>query len=172
MGYQQVRFDTPLAFAVVQRHWAYHTPDPGAIPTKAARLALAEPIWNTYVPGSSRHWVRYGESRMPFPGLGFWNPILFLVALLAVTEGCVRGWLTLPEAMVGIGLLLIPYVTRAHEMSMGSHARFAAVVVPAYIVMARILSRLPAPVVWIVYLSLAVSLFIWSALFAAHWALC
>ena len=96
---------------------------------------------------------------MPFPGLGFWNPILFLVALVAVVVGWVRGWLTRPEAMVGIGLLLIPYVTRADEMSMGSHARFAAVVVPAYIVMARLLCRLPAPVVWIVYASLAVSLF-------------
>ncbi len=47
MGYQQARFGTPLAFVVVQQHWAYHTPDPGAIPTKAARLALAEPIRNT-----------------------------------------------------------------------------------------------------------------------------
>jgi hypothetical protein len=172
MGYQQARFGTPLAFVVVQKHWAYHTPDPGAIPTKAARLALAEPIWNTYVPGSSRHWVQYGESQLPFPGLGFWNPILFLVAVAAVVGGWVRGWLSRFEAILGIGLLLIPYVTRADEMSMGSHARFAAVVIPAYLVLARILGRLPAPVVWIVYASLAVSLILWSALFAAHWALC
>jgi hypothetical protein len=172
MGYQQVRFGTPLAFVVVQKHWAYHEPDPGAIPTKAARLALAEPIWNTYVPGSSRHWVQYGESRMPFPGLGFWNPILFLVALFAVIVGWVRGWLSRPEVIVSIGLLLIPYLTRADEMSMGSHARFAAVVIPAYIVLARFLGRLPSPVVVLVYAGLAVSLALWSALFAAHWALC
>ena len=172
MGYQQARFGTPLAFVVVQKHWAYHQPEPGAIPTKAARLALAEPIWNTYIPGSSRHWAQYGESRLPFPGLGFWNPILFLVAVVAVVAGWVRGWLTQFEAMLGIGLLLIPYVTRADEMSMGSHARFAAVVVPAYLVLARILGRFPAPVTWIVFASLAVSLMLWSALFAAHWALC
>jgi hypothetical protein len=172
MGFQQVRFETPFAFVVVQQHWAYHTPDPGAIPTKAARLALAEPIWNTYVPGSSRHWEQYGESRLPFPGLGFWNPILFLVAVFAVILGWVRGWLNRPEVIVSIGLLLIPYVTRADEMSMGSHARFAVVVIPAYIVMARLLGRLPAPVVLIVYASLTVSLFLWAALFAAHWALC
>lgn len=172
MGYQQVRFGTPLAFVVVQQHWAYHRPAADAIPTKAARLALAEPIWNTYVPGSTRHWVQYGESRLPFPGLGFWNPILFLVAVVAVVGGWLRGWLTFFEAALGVGLLLIPYVTRADEMSMGSHARFAAVVIPAYLVLARMLGRLPAAVVWIVFASLAVSLVLWSALFAAHWALC
>ena len=35
-----------------------------------------------------------------------------------------RGWFTKPETILGIGLLLIPYVTRGDEMSMGSQARF------------------------------------------------
>ena len=109
---------------------------------------------------------------MPLFGLAFWNPILFLLAAVAVIVGGRRGWLTRDEVVLGIGLLLVPYVTRADEMSMGSHARFAAVVVPAYIVLARLLGRLPPVATWIVYVILAALLMLWSALFAARWPLC
>jgi hypothetical protein len=172
MGYQQVRFGTPIAFALTQEHWSFYSPAPGDIPTKALRLALAEPIWNSYVPGSSRYWARFESEGMPVLGLLFWNPILFAIAVVAVIVGWRRGWLAAHEAILGLGLLLIPYATRADEMSMGSHARFAAVAIPAYVVIGRMLERLSAPARWLVLAALAALMTLWAALFAACWPLC
>jgi hypothetical protein len=172
MAYQYARFDTPIAFIVVQQHWAFHTPQPGDIPTKFLRLALAEPLWNAYVPGSSRHWVRFDQHGVPMIGIMFWNPIFFAITAAAVAFGWYRGWLTRPEAALGFLLLFIPYVTRADEMSMGSHARFAAVAIPAYVVLGRVLGRLPPFVTWVVFAAFATVLALWSALFAAQWPLC
>lgn len=54
-------------------------------------------------------------------------------------------WLNGYEIALCIGLLLIPYVTRSHEMCMGSMGRFAAVVFPLYLVLGRLLAKLPIP---------------------------
>jgi len=172
MCYQQVRFGTPLAFADVQKNWVFHTPGPDDIPSKAARLGLLEPIWNVYVPGSSRFWGRFDENRIALLNLAFWNPTLFVLAVLAVLLGWRRGWLSGDESILGLGLLLIPYLTRADELSMGSHARFASVVIPAFVVLGRVISRLPIAAMVILYAGLAISLLLCSAHFAAHWPLC
>ena len=172
MGYQYVRFGTPTAFAVAHQHWAFYFPQPGDIPNKFARLALAEPIWNAYIPGSSRHWAQFDTHGFPILGLSFWNPILFVVAAAAVGFGWIRGWLSRPESVLGFALLFIPYVTRADEISMGSHARFAAVAIPAFVVMGRLLSRLPPYASWAVFVTLAPVLALWAALFAARWPFC
>jgi hypothetical protein len=172
MAYQQARFGTPFAFVRVQQHWKYYEPRPGDIQSKAARLALAEPIWNAYVPGSSRHWSNYEQDGKPFLALGFWNPILFLAAAVAVVVGWWRGRLTDLEVVLGAGLLLIPYLGRADELSMGSHGRFAAVVVPAFVVFGLALHRLPPAARWAVLAGLAAVLGLCSARFAALWPLC
>ncbi len=172
MGYQYVRFGTPTAFAVSHQYWAFYSPQPGDIPDKFTRLALAEPIWNAYVPGSSRNWARYDATGVPAIGVTFWNPIFFAVAAVAVAFGWLRGWLSRPELVLGVALLFIPYVTRADEMLMGSQARFAVVVLPAFVVMGRGLSRLPPYASWAAFVTLAPVLALWAALFAARWPLC
>jgi hypothetical protein len=172
MAYQYERFGTPTAFIETQRHWELHMPAPDEPRDKWARLVLVEPVWNAYVPGSSRHWILHDSHRVPVLGIAFWDPLLFVVALVAVGVGWYRGWLTHAEAALGLGLLLVPYVTRADELSMGSHARFAAVVVPAYVVLGRALSRLPTFISWAVFATLAPVLALWTALFAASWPLC
>ena len=48
-----------------------------------------------------------------------------------------------------------------------SHARFAAVVLPAYIVLGQLLSRTPLFVRCIAFAGLATLLALWTALFAA-----
>jgi len=172
MGYQYERFGTPTAFSDTQRHWNLHKRAPDEPRDKWARLVLAEPVWNAYVPGSSRHWVRHDPHGVPAFAMAFWDPILFVLALAAVGVGWYRGWLTHAEAALGLGLLLVPYVTRADELSMGSHARFAAVVVPAYVVLGRALGRLPAFISWGVFATLGPVLALWTALFAAGWPMC
>jgi hypothetical protein len=172
MAYQQVKFDTPIAFALVQKHWSFHAPLPGEMQSKLVRLATFEPIWNMYVSGSSRYWGNFHATGDPFFGIMFWNPILFVIAVLSVVYGCCRGWFTKPEAILGIGLLLIPYVTRADEISMGSQARFVSVVVPMYVVLGRLLGRLPPAATWLVFVAMTSLLLLWSALFAAVWPLC
>lgn len=172
MAYQYARFDTPIAFIIAQQHWAFYSPPPGQIPTKALRLLLAEPIWNAYVPGSSRHWVQFDPHGQPLLGVMFWNACFFVLATAAVAVGWLRRWLTHPELILGLGLLAIPYLTRADEMSMGSHARFSAIVLPAFVVAGRLLARLPPIASWIAFAGLAPVLALWSALFAARWPLC
>ena len=172
IGYQEVRFHTPVAFVDAQKHWAFYSPLPGEISSKAVRLAVAEPIWNMYVPGSSRHWMLFHATKNPLFGIMFWNPILFTLASVAVIIGLFRGWLTRPEAVIGVGLLLIPYVTRGDELCMGSQARFTTVVVPAFVVMGRLLGRSLAAITTLLLAVAAALLMLWSALFAAGWPMC
>jgi hypothetical protein len=99
--------------------------------------------------------------------LTYWNPILFLLSVFVLAFGTWRRWLTGLEIVVGAGLLSIPYVTRAYDMSMASHGRFAAVVIANYIVVGKILTSLPSPIAAVATCGSAVLLTLWSALFLA-----
>jgi hypothetical protein len=103
----------------------------------------------------------------PLLGLAFWNPIFFALTAALIGFGWFRGWLTREEVILGIGLLLIPYVGRADEMSMMSQSRFTSVVAPVYVVVGRGLSRLPPPVGWVVFGVFASLLTLWTAMFAS-----
>ena len=167
MGYQYVEFGNPLAFAQTQEHWTFgipYHPEPGE---KLESLLALEPIWGCYDPDSLRYWKRHGESPNIFFNLLFWNPILFVWALFLVLLGAFKSWLSGTEVVLGLGLLAIPYITRAYEMSMASHARFAAVVIPAYIVMGRLLQSCPPWGFWCYCVVCSCLLMLWSALFAA-----
>lgn len=172
MGYLQVNYGNALLFADAHAQWSFYQPRPGDIPSKWARLALAEPIWNAYVPGSTRRWWQFEPHGIPVLGLQFWNPIFFVLAATGVAVGWCRGWLSRPEVVLGLGLVLIPYLTRADEISMGSQARFAAVVVPAFVVGGRLLSGLPPQVTWAVFALLSPLLTVWAAMYAAKWPMC
>lgn len=171
MGYQYAAFGTPLAFAQAQQHWLHYTPEPGDLGPKWLRLLLAEPVWNAYIPGSPRYWADIDRHGNPFLGLAFWNPLLFAGAVAAVGAGWFRGWRTHAESTLGLCLLLVPYLSRADEMSMVSQGRFAAVVVPASVVVGRLLARLPAAGRWAVFAILAGLMGLWAALFTLAWPL-
>lgn len=61
--------------------------------------------------------------------------ILFLTAFVLTLFGTAESWLSGPEIALSLGLLAISYFTGAYEMSMASHARFVAIVVPGYFVL-------------------------------------
>jgi hypothetical protein len=171
MTFQLIEFNTPLAFAQTQRHWsAYHPQHAGPI-YKAMRLAIGEPIWDSYVPGSMRHWTLVGGNANPLHGTAFWNPILFVLAVILMAVGWRRRWLTREETVLGLGLLFIPYVSRADEQSMISHARFAAVVLPAILVFGRMLAQASLFIRCIALALFATFMMMWTALFASGWPL-
>lgn len=167
MTYQYYEFDNPLAFAQTQEHWSYLAPSQTNLGDKVASLLAAEPIWGVYTSNPIRSWKRLDPHHNLFFNLFFWNPIMFVVAFALVLFGAAKSWLTGPEIVLSLGLLGIPYVTRAYEMSMASHARFASVVVPAYFVLGRLLVARPEWLRWCVFGFLSTMLMTWSALFAA-----
>lgn len=166
MAYQYVVFDAPFAFAQTQENWTRGIPGPPELLEKVDGLLSFEPLWGCYVPGSPRYWGRFGSDNFLF-NWAFWNPILFVGAFFLVVYGALKSWLTGPEVVLGLGLLAIPYLTRAYEMSMAAHGRFAAVVVPAYVVLGGLLSQWPEWAVRVVFVILAAMLTLWTALFAS-----
>jgi hypothetical protein len=166
MAYQAGRFGDPLAFARTQGHWRVFFPDPPGLLPKLGRLAVAEPLWNAYVPGSARHWRRFDAHGSMALGPAFWHPVLFAGAAGAVAVAWRRGWANRTEAVLGFGLLAVPYLTRADEWSMQSHARFAALVVPVYVVLGRLVAARPA-VGWGLFGGLGAVLALWTAGFCA-----
>lgn len=171
MAYQGMAFGDPLAFARTQAHWTYGSPegiiDPGA---KAIALLTLEPVIGVYDPESKRYWGHTAGPGGPVFSLAFWNPILFGLAVILVAFGAATRWITAPEWVFGAVALAVPYFMRAYEMSMASHARFAAVVVPAHMVAGRVLMTLPPAVSGAATGVLAVVLAFWTALFAAGYS--
>ncbi len=165
MGYQYMAFGTPLAFAHTQDHWSYGSAYNFTAWQKAESLLAAEPIWGCYDPGSLRYWARSPASGNIFFNLMFWNPLFFLFSVAMLCLGRVRSWLSGAETVLGIGLLAIPYVTRAYEMSMASHARFSIIVIPSYVIFSRLMRRCPAWGFQTYCVICSCLLMLWSALF-------
>jgi hypothetical protein len=168
MAYQYVEFGNPFAFAQTQEHWKHQIPV--AHPTfaeKAWALVELEPIRGVFDPESRRYWRGADPSHGVLSNLFFWNPVLFVTSAALVAWGAWRKWLTGPEVVLGAALLAIPYLTRAYEMSMASHARFAAAVVVIYPMLGRLLAALPPPAACVAVSLSAVLLSYWTALYTA-----
>lgn len=168
MAYQWMAFGTPWAFAQTQEHWHFLTPQDRSWQAKFWSLATLEPIWGVYMPTYPRYWGNVRVESNPLFNMIFWNPILFALAAVLLLVGGWKRWLTGSELVLGAGLLAIPYLTRSYEMSMVSHGRFAAVVVVNYLVLARLLVRLPSLAVATVCAALALFLCLFTALYAAN----
>ena len=166
MGEQWMEFSNPIAFAEIQRNWHRMPLDTPAY-EKVMALLTGEPIWGVYTADPRQSWMTTDPHGNPVLSVAFWNPILFVSTCGLVVFGAVRRWLTSVEIILSMGLLLIPYVTKGYDNAMLSHARFAAIVMPAYLVLARwgtTVSR------WVMrgWVALAITLLVcWTALFAS-----
>ncbi len=167
VAYQYLAFDAPFAFAQTQKHWNYMGTLQYDLELKVESLLTAEPIWSVYTSDPLRTWRRFEIHDNFLFSIFFWNPISFLFALVLVFFGALKSWLSGTEFVLALFLLAIPYLTRAFEMSMSSHSRFAAIVFPVYLVLGRILRSQPEWVTWAVMGLLSVMLMSWSALFSA-----
>jgi hypothetical protein len=169
MGYQYLKFGQPLAFALTQEHWdqQLHVP----LLEKLRSLATLEPFWGPLVPSSPFYWERFEGHDNPFFSLLFLNPIAFAGTAVLTAVGWWKRWLNSREILLAVGLLLIPYVTRGYEMSMQGGARFAAAVVPVYLVAGQLLHRMPRPLAQALIGLCGFFLGAYAALFAAGYRL-
>jgi hypothetical protein len=170
MGYQWLAFDTPWAFAQTQEHWSLLAPLDRSWPVKLRSLAMLEPIWGVYVPDSGRYWAKAETTGSPLFGLYFWNPILFVLAVVLLALGGWKRWLTSSELVLGASLLAIPYLTRSYEMSMAAHGRFAAVVIVNYLVIGRMMAQAPPLAVAVLCSVLSLLLFICTFLYVSNYS--
>jgi hypothetical protein len=162
-------FDEPFAMAATQDHWRIRA-DTG-IWTKALALCSLEPIWGVYCHWSPAYWMYHNPPFNPILSLTFANPLYFVGTFSLVVIGWSKGWLDKYETVLSVGLLLIPYLTRAYEMGMASHGRFALVVFPVYVVIGRLLTQFSlATSVALLALSAAL-MGMYAAFFAAGYVL-
>lgn len=143
MVFQQVTFDDMFAFCRIQSRWGH----PSDLPAwrQAAGLVLLEPVWSVYIPSSPNDWALREESDQVVIGLTFWNPLFFVGSIALTGLGIRRRWLTRDEALLALGLLLVPYVLQGQRLGMLAQGRFAGAVFPCYLVLGRLLMSFPPP---------------------------
>jgi hypothetical protein len=165
MLFQYSQFGDPLAFAQTQQFWGLR---PGTSHLEQwLRAASLEPLWSVYAPSSPAYWAKQDVIQSPLFSLSFANPIYFVIAAMLVVIGWKKSWLNRPEVLLSALLLAIPYVTHSYRFLMLSQGRFAAVVFPAYLVVAFLALRAPRILVAAAALFAAFLLAAYSALFAA-----
>ncbi len=117
MGYFAWEFGEPLAFAKTQAFWRVRPVT--TVADKLQALALLEPIWTVYVPSNPASWARHDVNMSFLFSLHFFNPLYFIGAVAALVLGARRGWLDSKEIALCATLLVVPYLTRSHEMCHG-----------------------------------------------------
>jgi hypothetical protein len=145
LGYQFWAYGDSFAVFRAHDHWGVR----GAAPAldKALALATFDPIRSVYDSRSPAFWAASDIHGAPWFSLLFANPIFFAAGISLLAIGGWRRWLSLQEISLAVLLILIPYVTRAYDMSMGSTGRFVAVVFPIYQVAGHLFLRLRGPLV-------------------------
>jgi hypothetical protein len=104
-----------------------------------------------------------------------WNPlgiaaVVGLATVVLVVIGARRRWLNARELLLSAGLLLMAYGLQASRACMSSHARYASVVFPVYIVLGQLLHRAPAPLAAALLAISGLMLGIYSAMFVSwYW---
>jgi hypothetical protein len=165
MLFQYIEFGEPLAFAHTQENWRFR---PAVTPsTRVVELVTLEPVWSVFDPDSSCYWQRSASDLNPLFSLHLANPLYWLAALALIGVGIWKRSLTSYEWSLALGLLLVPYVLRSHDMCMASMGRFTAVVFPIYLVMGQLLARLPVLVAALLVALSGFFLGAYAALFAA-----
>src|SRR5260370_3700754 len=167
MLFQQWEFGDALTFVRTQENWRVRAAAPWT--TKIGDLLTLEPVRSIFDPASPCYWQRTPAEINPLFSLHCANPIYWLTALALIAVGAWKRWLTAYELTLALGLLLVPYALRSHEMCMAGMGRFTAVVFPIYIVLGHLLARMPAPVAAMLLGISACFLASYAALFAAWW---
>jgi hypothetical protein len=169
MAYQAFSFGDPLAFAKGQEH--YRLRPVNGVAHEIIAYAAWEPLWSVYDKQSPAYWGYRAAPSNPLINLRFANPIIFMGMVLCVALGAWKQWLTRYEVVLSCGLLAIPYFTRAYDMAMVAHGRFAAICFPGLLVIGELLRRAGLPVAATVLLGFAFYLCVYSGLFAVGYHL-
>ena len=169
MLYQYAEFGQPLAFAKTQEHWTIRKT--ASFEEKALAILSHEPLWSVYDPSSEAYWLRNQPEPCAWDNLALANPPYFLFAVALVILGAWKRWLNANEAVLAALLILIPYLTRSFEMGMLSQGRFVAAAFPIYLVLGRLLGRIPGPYAALLLCISALVMATYAAEFAAGYFL-
>jgi hypothetical protein len=164
MAYQWQAFGDPLAFVKTQAYWSRLPSAP--LFEKLGSLAILEPLWGPFVPSSRFYWAEVEHETSPLFSIWIANPILFISTASLVLFGVCKRWLCTREIILAISLLAVPYVTKGYDYNLASGGRFAAVLVPMYLVVGAVFSSSYRPLAAAV---LCISGIVLSML-AAMWA--
>ena len=166
--FQAVAFGDPIAFAHAQAQW--HARTNVALSEKLFALVTLGAIRGVYSKASPFYWGHYVAIASPAFSLYFANSIYFGATVLAIVVGAAKRWLDRYEVALALGLVGIPYVMHNYETTMMATGRYMTTVVPTYLVIGRVLARLPlGPVVAIMSVA-AFMLGAYAALFAlGYW---
>lgn len=165
MMYQGIAFADPLAFVKVQKQWTLQSVE--SFSQHLRVLLTLEPVWSVYVPTSRSYWARFEAQPDALFSLQFANPIYFVLTSGLVMLGAWKKWLTANEVLLSAGLLLIPYVVHSYQAVMMAQGRYAASVIPVYLVLGQLACRLPAQLAAILLCFGATLSAFYAALFAA-----
>jgi hypothetical protein len=163
MVYQYVVFGEPFAFVRAQMGVRLRFPDSWL--DKATALLFLEPARAVFDSASPGYWRLHDPPVHVLFSLRAANCVYFVGFGVIIALGAYCRLLTERELWLSFGLLLIPYVARCYETCMMSGGRFAAVVLPGYIVMGHLLSRLPIGIAGLVFAISGFCLAIYTALF-------
>lgn len=156
MYYQWYEFGNPLLFITKQMAWN----DNIDLPLSAYffRIIL-EPVWGFFTSGAWHYAAAW-------PGY-LYNWPMWLLLTIAIAFGAKKRWLTVEEVALGVlflGLAYFVYLSPARTtISIG---RYAMAVLPAYLVMGRLLAARGPLAGMYVITALAALLFLNSGLFA------
>jgi hypothetical protein len=164
-AYQAAKFGEPLAFAQTQANWKMRPT--ATLTDKIIDLVALEPIWGVFDPASPCCWYKLDPKSHPLFSLQLANSVFFVTTIIMVSLGAWWRWLIRSEVVFCAVLLLIPYITRAHEMCLSGFGRFAATVFPIYLVLGQLLRRLPPSLAGAMVALSAVLLGMYAALFAS-----
>jgi hypothetical protein len=164
MLFQWAVFNDPLAFVQTHVNWRMRPPVPFF--DKLTGLITLEPIWSVFTPSSPAYWRHLDPHGHPLFSLQAANPIFYGLAVVLVILGGWKRWLTRCELAWAIPLLLIPYLTNSYDMCMSGMGRFTGVVLPLYIVLGHLLSRLPVALASTLLTLAGLLLAIYAGLFA------
>jgi hypothetical protein len=146
IGYCWWRFGEPLAFTKAVVHWHLRAPLP--LIEQLWALETLKPMREILDRTSPYYWrnMCQADGDYIFFSLYLANPFYFLLFAGLLLLGAWQYWLNRYELVLGAALLAIPYATNCYEVLMLSSARYAAVALPVYMVLGRLVSRLPPAV--------------------------
>jgi hypothetical protein len=163
MVFQYVKFGEPLGFAHTQENLGKANSF-----DKVLMLLSFEPIRDLYDPNSRGYWEDLHFSYSCIFNMQFMNGIYWVGAAVLIVVGALKQWLSAYEILLAIPLLLIPYVTLGTEVRMNSQARYAAAVFPIYIVLGKMLCRMPVGISAAILATSAFFLGAYAALFVTN----
>lgn len=169
MAYQSYAFGDAFAFTQTMTHW-YERQPPSGVWNKLWAWGTLEAYRDVYDPNCQCYWGNVAPRESPLFNLKFLNPMFALFAWGTVAWGYWTKRITIPESLLCLGLLGIPYFTHAYWACASSEARYASVVFPVYIVLGHALKGAPPALGGSLAALSGAALFAFTSLFTAwYW---